>query len=367
MQEELGLLSALLLLSHEEGDIDEEELLLLLVILQNNAFAALLPPLQFVGRRLCLDSLDAETCLRRFRFRKSQMYELFEAMDMPVRFVAPCRTSWSSMEGLLVLVRRLAYPSRLGDLCEEFGRSKPVLSLIFNSMLVWLWERWGGLITDPFTKPYFTEERIDSYANAVATKAGADLRIWGFIDGTLRAICRPDQHQKEYYSGHKRFHALKYQGVTTPDGLIASLHGPFEGKRHDAGVYARSGLRAQLHQHMNFPGGGAYALFGDSAYPLSLYLQKGFQGIDLTHEQQAFNTRMSSVRQAAEWTFGEINTLWAYVDMRRQQKVGLQPVGMYYRAAALLTNFHVCLQRGNQTSDYFQMAPPQLREYMTLQ
>ena len=72
---------------------------------------------------------------------------------------------------------------------------------------------------------------------------------------------------------------------------------------------------------------------------------------------------MSKVRQSAEWTFGEISTIWAYVDMRRQQKIGLQPVGLYYRAAVLINNCRVCLLRGNET-DYFQVAPPLLREYL---
>ena len=122
------------MIAHEEGDIDEEELLLLLHSAKRNTRLAVLPPLQS-GDRLCLESLDEETCLRRFRFSREQIYRLCEALDMPAQFVAPCRTAWTILVGLLVLLRRLTYPARLGDLCEEFGRSKPVLSTIFNIML----------------------------------------------------------------------------------------------------------------------------------------------------------------------------------------------------------------------------------------
>ena len=66
--------------------------------------------------------------------------------------------------------------------------------------------------------------------------------------------------------------------------------------------------------------------------------------------QQAYNARMSGVRQAVEWTFGEVCTLWAYVDMRRQQKLGLQPVGLFCSQLSRLS-------RGNQTADHFNLAP----------
>ena len=284
--------------------------------------------------------------------------------QMPPRFTGPCRTSWSSLEGLLVLLRRLSYPARLGDLCEEFGRSKPVLSLIFNTMLQWVWERYSGTLMDPFTRPYFTQERITRYTEAVARKVGVQLWVWAFLDGTVRRICRPNEDQREYYSGHKRYHCLKYQAVTTPDGLITCLHGPYEGRRHDAGIFQRSGLKGQLTEHMNRPGGGTYCLYGDSAYPLSLYLQKGYLGNQLDLNEQAFNTHMSSVRQAVEWSFDDMATLWAYLDMKRQQRVRLQPVALFYRVATLLTNCYICMRRGNRTSDYFHVLPPDIREYL---
>ena len=44
------------------------------------------------------------------------------------------------------------------------------------------------------------------------------------------------------YNGHKRQHALKYQSITTPNGMIANLYGPVEGKRHDATMFRISGL-----------------------------------------------------------------------------------------------------------------------------
>lgn len=61
---------------------------------------------------------------------------------------------------------------------------------------------------------------------AVHDKGGALNNCFGFIDGTVRPICRPGEHQRIVYNGHKRVHAIKFQSVTLPNGIIAQLFGP---------------------------------------------------------------------------------------------------------------------------------------------
>ena len=126
--------------------------------------------------------------------------------------------------------------------------------------------------------------------------------MWGFIDGTVRPICRLSHDQRFFYNGRKRTHALKFQAVTAPDGLISQLFGPVEDRRHDYGVLGEGGLLPQLAAHMNGPNGIPYALYGDDAYPLSPYLQKACQGAALTQAQQRFSTKMSKARVAVEWS-----------------------------------------------------------------
>ena len=46
------------------------------------------------------------------------------------------------------------------------------------------------------------------------------------MDGTVRPIARPGEHQRVLYNGHKRVHALKFQSVVAPNGMIANLYGP---------------------------------------------------------------------------------------------------------------------------------------------
>ena len=49
---------------------------------------------------------------------------------------------------------------------------------------------------------------------------------FGFVDGTVRPIARPGEHQRVMYNRHKRVHALKFQSLALPNGLIGNPHGP---------------------------------------------------------------------------------------------------------------------------------------------
>ena len=69
---------------------------------------------------------------------------------------------------------------------------------------------------------------------------------WGFISGTVRPVARPGEHQRVLYNGHNRVHSIKFQSVVAPNGLIVNLFGPVEGRRHDSGMLAMSGLLPML-------------------------------------------------------------------------------------------------------------------------
>ena len=67
---------------------------------------------------------------------------------------------------------------------------------------------------------------LNEYADAISNKGAGLENCFGFIDGTVRPISRPDENQRIVYNGHKRVHALKFQSIVLPNGLIGHLYGP---------------------------------------------------------------------------------------------------------------------------------------------
>lgn len=107
----------------------------------------------------------------------------------------------------------------------RFGRPVPVMSMVTNTVLDYIYTthshrilQWNQTILQP--------AQLQLYADAVSLKGAALNNCFGFIDGTVRPICRPGEHQRVVYNGHKRVHALKFQSIALPNGLIANMYGP---------------------------------------------------------------------------------------------------------------------------------------------
>ena len=113
----------------------------------------------------------------------------------------------------------------------RFGRPVAQLCMIFNQQVDIIDHQWGRLLSD-FNHPLLRPDVLELYAEAIYRKGSALSNVWGFIDGTTRACARPRRDQRLIYYGHKRYHCLKYQSITTPNGITANLFGPMEGRRH---------------------------------------------------------------------------------------------------------------------------------------
>ena len=124
-----------------------------------------------------------------------------------------------------------------------------------------------------------------------------------------------------------------------------------------------SGLLDQLQQHAQTPSGEPVCLYGDPAYSVRVHLQASFWG-NLNPLQEEFNSQISKVRITVEWLFNEITKHFAFLDFKKNLKIGLSPVGKMYRVCALLTNARTCLYKA-QTSEFFNFDLPTLEEYFT--
>ncbi len=73
-----------------------------------------------------------------FRFEKKDIVHLCSTLAIPDTMYSASRVTWTGVEGLCILLRRLAYPNCLCDLVPMFGRSKSEISEIVNEMLFYL-------------------------------------------------------------------------------------------------------------------------------------------------------------------------------------------------------------------------------------
>ena len=89
----------------------------------------------------------------------------------------------------------------------------------------WIFDHHHVKITE-WNDQLLSRDKLQVHTDAVAEKGAALSNCFGFVDGTVRPICRPGKDQKIVYNGHKRVHALKFQSVSLPNGLVAHLSGP---------------------------------------------------------------------------------------------------------------------------------------------
>jgi hypothetical protein len=249
------MLEAAILGDANDDDI-EEAILIMLNPLRNNYVD---PERQ----QFDLNEISFDQAKLNFRFEKNDIPILAELLGLPEQIITSTRNNVDRTTALCILLRRLAYPNRLKDLTLLFGLSPQSLSQIINTTTNIIMENKGNLLENLQANQWLDRNRLQYYAQAVRNRGGAVQNFWGFIDGTARPICRPSVQQENYYSGHKRFHCLKYQSILCPDGIIVNLKGAYQGRRHDAGIFRESQLYNELERAVVFPDNERYVLYGD--------------------------------------------------------------------------------------------------------
>ena len=100
-----------------------------------------------------------------------------------------------------------------------FAKPVPVLCMITNQVHSHRILQWNHQL--------LSQVNLERFAQVVHRKGGPLNNCFGFVDGTVRPICRPSTvNQRLLYNGHKRVHGIKFQSVVTPNGIIATMYGP---------------------------------------------------------------------------------------------------------------------------------------------
>ena len=85
------------------------------------------------------DDWDDTECRAALQFSRAGIFLLLEVLRFLDKFVCSQRTVCSKLEGLCILLKRLAFPCRYIDMVSRFGRNPTELCLIFNTVLEFLY------------------------------------------------------------------------------------------------------------------------------------------------------------------------------------------------------------------------------------
>ena len=163
---------------------------------------------------------DAE-CKVEFRFLRNDIYSLADALRLPPTIVTYNGLVVQSIQALCIFLKRFTYPCRYGDMISSFARSVPQLSIITNHMVDLIYNQWHHLLTT-YTHNLLSPANLVRYADVVHRFGAVLNNCWGFIDGTVRPVCRPGVNQRVLYNCHKRVHSIKFQSVVLPNGLVGN-------------------------------------------------------------------------------------------------------------------------------------------------
>ena len=174
-------------------------------------------------------------------------------------------------------MKRFSYLCRFYDLVSRFGRPAPEFSMISNAISDHVYNNFNHLLYE-FDQPWRRPVLLQEYSQKIHVRGAPLENCFGFIDGTVRPICRSGVNQRILYNSHKRVHSIKCKSVVIPNGLVSNLFGQYEGNKHDSSMLRHSGFLEQLQQHAQTPNGEPVCLYGAPAYPLRVHLQAPTRG-----------------------------------------------------------------------------------------
>jgi hypothetical protein len=295
-----------------------------------------------------------------FRWEREELLQACRVLGVPDVIKTRAGDKAPGFDVFCMMSMKYAFPTRLGQLIPFFGFSVSKSSRLIAALRLYLYSEFAHKLS---WLPCISIEDIKRFCSGIASKTNFPI-CFGFIDGTVRPVCKPGLLQGELYCGKDRVHSLKYQGFCTPDGMLQQLCGPWPGRRHDQVMYSHSGLPEWLDSLPRHESGAMYCVYGDQGYHRQPGLMVPFSDGIVNAKHEAFNEVMSSARIAIEWEFGGILHYWASLRWTSEQKaMAGGKIAQVYYVCGLLTNCFNCLRRSN-ASRYFDVTPPTLEDYI---
>ena len=294
--------------------------------------------------------------------------------------------TFSFIEAFFITVARIVSPARLYELslclAPMFGRTdESLLSSVISNFHARFTKGKRERLLHIFL--HFLERRMDDYIDAFHRKGSVFVAtnsigaVVGLVDGTLLRICRPSMDgqygttQRYFYSGYKHDHAVHFMGYLFPDGLFFLLD-VNEGAMNDSGAVNRSEVPRLLMEIQRRLWNKKFIFYADVGVLPSDPAFKEFYRIPLyatAHpddgRRRRLNRTMSSIRVANEWAFGWMYEFFRSFRDKTRCMIGRNLIADYV-FANLYLNFKTCLEGRNATSDYFDLKPPDITDFMSV-
>ena len=136
---------------------------------------------------------------------------------------------------------------------------------MINIFLNFICNEWDYLLFDMMS---YWKPQLSLFASKIREKCiklgyyfDTTFKIFGFIDNTMNAMCRPGGGptrdginaprndpiiQRSFYNGWKKCHGLKYQTVDIPNGMIFNAFGPVSCRHNDTFTLGESKIVEKL-------------------------------------------------------------------------------------------------------------------------
>lgn len=338
---------------------------------------------------ITIDSLKEDTISHYFRFKsKEDLKRLFLGFQFSELYTTRNGHKYFGEEVFLIGLYRLHFPNTTGDVMylEMFGMYHQRVSECFGIFLRHMMLNWSYLLLDNMN---YWRESIPAFSEVIRKTIFRthncefepnNFCIFGFIDNTMNAMCRPGggpvndgvnaprndpDLQRAWYNGWKKVHGMKYQTIDLPNGMNFHVYGPVSVRHNDLYTLHNSGIDDLL---TVFQQGyiNQYCVYGDSAYTIfNLANVRARHNNEVNTLREILeNKAMSSARQTIEWDYGDVSKMWATLSFSKVLKMRRMPVSSMYITAMILRNAHNTMYGGN-TAVYFNCTPPPFEHWIS--
>ena len=327
---------------------------------------------------------DALKYSEAFLFSREDVAQLLRLLGLPATVTTDSMDKSTTEYALCVLLHRLTKGVEWSVTVSLLGSSQARLSRLASHLLSLLFpiaqRKLRGFVGNE------TREELQAFKNLILekvlannashnTETGWNSDVCALIDGTDVKISRPSATQwkglnvqREYYTGHKKAHTVKFQAVVAPTGLCLDFFGPVAGSHNDGYVWHKSELARRL-ERTGQENEDHFLLAGDPAYFSYESVYTGFRRSahqDLDESQAQFNTALSRVRLPVEWFFGDLKVKYfRFFEKKNFFKLGETAFTHYSFVGVFLLNCFYCLRGTNEACSYFHSKPPTLEEYLS--